>query len=251
MSQVVTFEDGGYRFIRGVFPYSAGVAAAPGFEIERVRLNRPLPFAEGFAAIEAHLKAIGRPMTAFCACEMRSPKPFSEGSFGDFNTMYVDKLKSWNIFRDNTNPIARSNVCPAVSPPAEPSLYAFCYTVPVSGAASRQSFVIAGSAEAPEGKSNYRDHIIRLGDISPEGIREKALWTIGEMERRLAALGFGWADTTATQLYTVHDSWPFIEEEIAQRGAMHSGLTWHYTRPPVVDLEYEMDTRGVYRELVL
>lgn len=251
MSQVVSFEDGGYRFIRGVFPYSAGVAAAPGFEIERVRLSRPLPFAEGFGAIEAHLHAIGRPLTAFCACEMRSPKPFSEGSFGDFNTTYVNKLKSWNIYRNDTNPIARSNVCPIILPPDEPSLYAFSYTVPLTGAASRQSFIIAGSAEAPEGMPNYRDYIVRLGDTSADGIREKACWTLGEMERRLAALGFGWNDTTATQLYTAHDSWPFIEAELAKRGAMRNGLTWHYTRPPVINLEYELDTRGVYRELVI
>lgn len=34
-------------------------------------------------------------------------------------------------------------------------------------------------------------------------------------------------------------------------GAVHSGITWQYCRPPVVDLEYEMDCRGVRRELVL
>ena len=76
-------------------------------------------------------------------------------------------------------------------------------------------------------------------------MREKARYVLGEMERRLAALGFGWADTTATQVYTVRDLHPFLADEIVRRGAAPAGLTWHYARPPVRDLEYEMDCRAV------
>jgi hypothetical protein len=68
------------------------------------------------------------------------------------------------------------------------------------------------------------------------------------MESRLADLGFGWADATATQVYTVHDLHPFLADEIVRRGAADAGLTWHYCRPPVVELEYEMDCRGVALE---
>ena len=67
----------------------------------------------------------------------------------------------------------------------------------------------------------------------------------------MAALGFTWAEVTATQLYTVCNVHPFLADELVRRGAMASGLTWHYTRPPVVDLDYEMDCRGVRRELVI
>jgi hypothetical protein len=28
-------------------------------------------------------------------------------------------------------------------------------------------------------------------------------------------------------------------------------LTWHFARPPVIDLEYEMDCRRVLREVVI
>ena len=35
------------------------------------------------------------------------------------------------------------------------------------------------------------------------------------------------------------------------RGAASGGIVWNYTRPPVVDLEYEMDVRGAAREIVL
>jgi hypothetical protein len=60
-----------------------------------------------------------------------------------------------------------------------------------------------------------------------------------------------WADTTATQVYTVHDLYPFLAEEIVRRGVARAGLTWHYARPPVQGLEYEMDCRSVGRERVV
>ena len=75
--------------------------------------------------------------------------------------------------------------------------------------------------------------------------------TLNRTSLSLTALGFGWADTTATQVYTVHDLHPFLAGEIVRRGAARSGLTWHYARPPVRDLEYEMDCRAVGRESVV
>jgi hypothetical protein len=36
-----------------------------------------------------------------------------------------------------------------------------------------------------------------------------------------------------------------LADEIVRRGAAQHGLTWHFARPPVVDLEYEMDCRSV------
>jgi len=44
---------------------------------------------------------------------------------------------------------------------------------------------------------------------------------------------------------------PFLAEEIARRGAMPAGLSWHFARPPVEGLDFEMDVRGVARELVI
>jgi hypothetical protein len=60
------------------------------------------------------------------------------------------------------------------------------------------------------------------------------------MARRLAALGFVWADTTATQVYTVHDFHPFMADVVVRSGAARSGVAWHYARPPVQMLEYEI-----------
>jgi len=249
MAEIIEFPDGGYRHILGVLPYSAGAAAQPGYAIERARFAKVLPLAEGYAAIAAHLQSLGRPLTALCAAELRSPAPFTDEGFGVFNREYIATLTAWKLYRDGVNPVARSNLAPAINPPAVPGFYAFSYTVPATDA--RPTFVIAGSGEAPEGKANYRDHIVRRGDVSPDGLREKALWVLGEQERRLAALGFAWRDVTATQVYTVHDIHPFLASELVARGADAGGITWHYVRPPVVDIEYEMDCRGLARELVL
>jgi hypothetical protein len=112
------------------------------------------------------------------------------------------------------------------------------------------SFVIAGGAEARAGAGSYVERTVRLGDTSPAGLREKAVYVLGEMERRLAAFGLTWSDTTATQVYTVHEIHPFVADEIARRGAMRSGLTWHFNRPPVRELDYEMDCRGVAHERI-
>jgi hypothetical protein len=236
--------DGSYRFVPGVPPYSAGVAAESGFRIERATLASPLPVAEGFRRIQAHLEGLGRPLTALCACELRSPAPFSEAGFADFNRGYVGVLQEWGLFRDGANPVARSNVCPLVRPPEVPGFHAFSYTLPGPGA----GFVVAGNGEAPEGKATYRDHIVRRGDLSPEGLREKARWVFAEQERRLKALGFGWRDATAAHVYTVHEGFAFAAEELAGRGLRREGLSRELCRPPVVDIEFEMDCRGISRE---
>ena len=173
MAELISFQDGGYAFLEGVFPYSQGVKALPGYAIERLRFARPLPIAEGFRAIEAQLAALGRPRTALCAAELRSPKPFSFGGFGAFNEGYVDVLKSWQLYRADRNPVARSNVAPEIEPPAEPCFYAFCYTVPAS--APQDSFVVAGSGEWPEG-GRFPEAIVARGDVSAVGLRAKARW---------------------------------------------------------------------------
>ena len=254
MAETAQFGAGNYRYIRGPFQYSGGVAAEPGFAIERARFSKPLPIVDGFAAIEAHLAALDRPLTSFCACELRSPAPFTEAGFIAFNRVYVGTLERWGIFRDDENPVARSNVCPEINPPPEPSFEAFSYTVPAQSAgpaSTETSFVIAGSGEASEGPGSYEERIIRLGDQSPEAMREKARYVLGALETRLDALGVNWGQATTTQAYTVYDLHPFFADEIIARGAAPAGLTWYYARPPVEGLDYEMDVRRVPVERVL
>jgi hypothetical protein len=243
------FPAGNYRFIPAVFQYSSGAAAGSGFEIERVRFDRLLPLAEGFASAAKYIRAAGQPLTSFCACELRSPAAFTEDGFRTFNEHYVKTLAQWGLFDGTVNPVARSNVCPEIDPPAEPSFHAFSFTRPSQS--TTPTFVIAGGAELGGGNGSYPERIVRYRDLSPDGVREKVRFTVGEMENRLGAFGFGWKDTTAVQAYTVCDFDPLMADELVRRGATRSGLTWHFARPPVIDLEYEMDCRRVMRETVI
>jgi len=246
---VSAFAAGNYRFIPAVFQYSSGAAADAGFEVERVRFDKMPPLAEGFALIAKYIQAASRPLTSFCACELRSPAAFTEDGFLKFNRHYVKTLAEWGLFDGSINPVARSNVCPEIDPPAEPSFYAFSFTRPSQNATP--SFVIAGGAESREGEGTYPERTVRYRDLSPGGLKEKVRFTVGSMEGRLGAFGFGWKDTSAVQAYTVHDFHPAMTDELVRRGAARSGLTWHFARPPVVDLEYEMDCRRVLREVVI
>jgi hypothetical protein len=240
------FVAGGYRYIPAVFQYSGGVASLPGHAIRRVRFRNPVPLAEGFGRIERIITDAGRPLTSFCACELRSPAPFTDEGFRAFNEIYVVTLERWGIFQGGRNPVARSNVCPEIDPPGEPSFYAFSFTT--QDPAPAPSFVVAGSGEAQEGAARYSERTVRFGETTPHAMRDKAVYVLGEMERRMGLLGFSWADATGAQVYTVHDIHPFLGDEIVRRGAARGGLTWHYCRPPVHGLEYEMDCRGIADE---
>jgi len=237
----------GYAFLKGGFPYSQGVRALPGYGIERVRFARPVAMARGFAAIEAYLQSLGRPRTALCAVELRSPRPFSMSGFREFNETYADVLRQWELFRDGLNPVARSNVAPDVEPPGEPSFYAFSYTVRAQDAAS---LVVAGSGEWPE-DGRFPEDIVARGDISAAGLQAKARCVLDTMQRRLEALGGSWPQVNAVQVYTVHNIHPFLRDEIVRRTGNGGGLTWHYCRPPIEELEYEMDVRSVMLERIL
>jgi hypothetical protein len=243
------FPAGNYRFIPAVFQYSSGAVADSGFEIERVRFDRLLPLAEGFAQVAKYIRDSGRPLTSFCACELRSPAAFTEDGFRTFNQHYVKTLAEWRLFDGSINPVARSNVCPEIDPPSEPSFYAFSFTRPTQS--TTPTFVIAGGAELGGGSGSYPERIVRYRDLSPDGLKDKVRFTVGSMEERLGAFGLGWKDTTGVQAYTVHDFHLVISDELVRRGATRSGLTWHFARPPVIDLEFEMDCRRVMRETVI
>src|SRR5277367_5120630 len=78
MPTVEPFPAGGYRFISHQFQYSGGVAAEPGFRIERARFATSLPLADGFDAIEAYLAGIAdarRPHSALASCAPRRNSP--------------------------------------------------------------------------------------------------------------------------------------------------------------------------------
>jgi hypothetical protein len=236
---------GGFRFLPGGTAYSEGVAAMPGFELVRATLQRPIPYREGFALIDRHLAGLGRPAAALAAIELRSPAPFSMEGFGVFNAGYHEQIQARGLLVGGMNPIARTNVAPAVAPPAEPALFAFSYSLPSAVAGS--SFVSAGAGELVGGT------IIRAGDTSPDGLREKAGVVMGMITERMLGLGGTLADVTAVGVYSIYSPLDFMVDLVLEPlgpAAAHA-FQWFYSRPPVVGLEYEMDLRGVRQEIRL
>jgi hypothetical protein len=241
---------GGYSFLKGISPYSAAVAALPGFEILHLRFTELLPLERGFNAIDSYLESQGRPRQALCAVELRSPGPFTFQGFQNFNQRYIDILRHWGLLLDGTNPVARTHVAPQLLAPAEPSVYGFSLTVAAHNTPA--SFVIAGAGELPEGSLDPHD-VIRSGETSTAAFQEKARFVMGLMSARLAGLDVTWKQVTSAQVYTVHDIHPFLEREIltGMREAASLGIHWHYARPPIESIEYEMDLRGCRREAIL
>jgi len=115
---------GNYRYMPGISAFSCGTVAGPGHEIVHVTLAALLPWRDGFARIERHLREVKRPRTALCGIELRSPAPFTFDGFGTFNEGYRKLLADWSILVGEDNPIPRTNVAPVAAAPAEPSLYA-------------------------------------------------------------------------------------------------------------------------------
>ena len=248
----VACSAGHYRFLPGIDAFSSGAVAMPGHDIVHATLQAAVPYRDGFALIERHLTALGRPRAALCAIELRSPRPFSFGGFDEFNRGYRAILEDWRLLVDGVNPIARTNVAPLVAAPGEPSLHGFCYTVPAEGGApgATPTFVVAGSGDV---RGRTAADIVRRGETSPEALAEKAAYVMQTQQARLAALGATWADVTAVDVYTPHPIHALLERAIlpAMGPAAAHGVQWFLSRPPIEGLEYEMDMRGVRREVRL
>lgn len=236
---------GGYSFLPGApgGPFSGGVTALPGYEIVHATLHALLPWRQAFDQIARHLDGLGRPRAALCAVELRCPAAYTPEGFAAFNAQYRSLLEQWGILVDGYSPAARSNVAPAIFPPAEQSLYAFSYTVP-SPASALPSFVGSGSAERPA---------VRPGETSLDALREKTTDVMGAMRRHLDGLAVTWADVTAVNVYTTNALQAVLEPEILDSmgtAAVH-GVHWFYSRPPVQGLEIEIDLRGTWQEVRL
>lgn len=242
---------GNYQFLPGGEPYSSGVVAGAGYEIVHVTLRRPAPWREGFNRIEAELRDAGCTRHSLCGVELRSPAPYNRAGFLEFNRGYRALLEEWDLLVDGQNPVARTNVAPVWAAPSEPCLYGFSYTVPAARDTAR-TFVVAGAGEL-RGGSIEAAAVIRPGETSPDAMREKAGYVMQAMSRRLEALGVGWDQVTVTEIYTAQALEPLLGPVIMERigaSALH-GVRWHPARPPIDELEFEMDVRGVRVELFI
>ncbi len=240
---------GHYHFLKGIDPYSCGVIADLGYEIVNITLKNPIPWREGFTHIEAYLKAQGQGRTALCAIQLRSPAPFTMEGFIAFNHGYCQVLQEWGLYVDELNPLARTNVAPLVEPPEVPMLCGFSYVLPCDKAA-QPTFIIAGAGELLEGALNS-EGILRRGETDIDAMREKAAYVVEVMAERLLGLDGAWDAVNRINIYTVQAISGLVEEIVLPKlaAAKAHGIHWYPSRPPIVDIEYEMDMRGVMREL--
>lgn len=249
MPEPIRFAPGNYACLASPgAPFSAGVVAEPGHALHRARFVRPLPMAQGFAALAAHLARIGRPPTALAGLELRSPAPMSRAEFAAFNAEYLKTLHGWGLQAGDINPAARSNIAPILEVPAETTLFAFTYTVPEAGAAG--DFLISGKPEIRGGPEGLRE-IVGDRDTSLRGMERKARFVIEFLQAQVQALGGDWSGVTGTQVYTPHDIRPLLEPVFAPVGLTVQGIAWFPAWPPVRELDFEADVRRVRMEIAL
>lgn len=249
--QVLDHPTGDYRFLTGIAPYSSSVIAQPGFALVRAQFARPLPIQQGFDRIAAFLTEAGRPRQSLCSMELRIPAPLSFEGFIAFNATYRSVLADWDILVGEMNPVARTNVAPAVAAPAEPSIYAFTFTAPNIYNLTDPTFVVAGAGDLRDQADLTPGAIVRPGETSHDALVEKANTVMDVMTERLHGISVDWPQVSAVNIYTVHPLDHFIEPVLFPKlgsVAVH-GVHWYYSRPPIANLEYEMDLRHVGADL--
>jgi hypothetical protein len=249
---LVANPKGNFSFLPAIEAFSAGAVAMPGHEVIHVAFASPPPLRKGYELIDRFLRDRGRPAQALCGIELRSPRPMTLPDFEAFNRGYVELLKERDIFVDGVNPVARTNVAPVCDPPSEASLYAFSFTEPSPdapftfiGAGGGDRIIQSAKKDGPE--------IVAEGTLSHELMREKVAFVLGLMDKRLAGLGVDWSQVSAVNVYTAHSIFPFLETLLLPRlgPAKTHGVHWHFVRPPVRGMEFEMDVRGCRQELVV
>ena len=243
--------EGHFRFLQGIEPYSCGVIADENYELVRVTMLRNTQWEDGFNKIYRHLSNQPHHMRALASIELRSPKVRTMQEFVDFNSQYMNVINKFGLLANDLNPIARTNVVPDQSEITETTVHAFSYTRRRENNGPK-SFVVAGSGEL-RGSDLNSMNIVRRHDTSQEGLKEKVVFVRDVMSDRLSGLGVSWSDVTSISIYTVQPVNSILNESLRHsiRDADRFGLQVFFTRPPVYDIEFEMDARGVYFEELL
>ena len=244
-------ERGSFRFTRGSAFYASGVIADPGFEIVRATFDKSLPLGAGFDAVQHHLQARGRPPQALCGLELRGPAPYpTRPLFMEFNSKYVDRLRRLDLLVDGLIPITRANLAVVDGSVREQHVYAFMYTVPSEF--ERTTFAISATADLKIYSEGAVENVA-AGDVSPSGLKEKVTFVVDALDRKLRDLGTSWDMATQIGVYCVHPIGDLIPQVIlpAAGSGGRNGVTWYFTKPPIVGLEVEIDVRAVLQELIV
>jgi hypothetical protein len=237
---------GGYRFLPAGGVFNSGALPLPGHEIVHVLFKPWMATDKAWDVIEGVLRRAGRPPQALCGMELRIPRQLTFDEFRAFNAPYIEQLRKWGLIFGEFSAVSRTNVAVLLDAPSVPSVHAFSYATPSSQQGT--TFCVSGTADiGPSGA------IIAPKDVSKDGMKQKLEYVIGVITNRLSKLGLSWEDATHTDLCVTRDIGDLMETVVAPglQGAAARGLRVHFARPPIVDSEVELETRGVHRELVL
>ncbi len=246
--------EGNFSYLEGSGTYCRGVIADEEFSLIHATLRRVIPVAQAFEAIRRYLEGIGRPMAALCGAEVRVPQPLTFEGFSAFNKTYIALLDQYALRQDGRATMTRTNVAPlpAAIAPSEPGLFGFTYTAPRTRPDDRKAFIVSGAGELKDGPPT-RESIVRVGETTPDAMREKAEFVMASIEGTLKALGATWDDATQINLYTAHVEGGYLDEAVFARigPAARYGVHWMYSKPPIQEIEFELDVRGTGKELFL
>jgi hypothetical protein len=251
LALLLDHHQGNYQFLKGIGPYSCGVVAMPGYEIVHSRLMQPVPLHLGYQQMVKRLEKEGRSIKALCGMQLRIPTPLSFEGFSHFNQEYQHRLKELDLFLDDINPLARTNIAIPALGIREPMLHAFSYTIPSD--LKSPTFVVAGAGDLKDQTDLSPDAIVRPGETSGDALQEKASVVMAVMEERLAGLQVDWPLATTVDVYTVYPVQPYLVDTILKpigKASWH-GVNWYYGEPPIQGLGFEMDVRGVRTEQVI
>lgn len=237
--QTVLHPSGSFRFLPAITAYSAGFAASNGYEITALRLLDCPTLAIGFERIDEEIKRRGLAPAALAGLQLRSPGAFSFEEFAKFNDEYRQLLIQRGLIIDGVNPVSRTNVIPIHDGPAVPTIAVAFIVNPALGRGG-SDFVVAGAGEVNGDLGP--ENIVAHGDISQNGLALKVDCVLNIMLERLHALGASGGSPTNVNVYTAHEilGLPGMIQMKLPTISINGYATW-LTRPPVNEIEYEMD----------
>jgi hypothetical protein len=240
---------GGFWFLPAIRAYSAGVAADDDHEIVRASFREPIPWQTGIARAGRVVRSdFGRPPSAICSVELRSPRALSYGRFGAFNRSYVAALANAGIADADVTPTARTNVVPAGFGRDEPVLWAFSFTRQRTQALPEPSYVISGAAESTTLSAQT---VHRATEHSVEARADKARFVIELLTGRLEALELMPARGHTVSVYADWLPPAAAVDLILALAGSSSSFVYCRSRPPVEAVEFEMDVRRPIAEITI
>ena len=248
----IAISEGGFRYIPDTAsPFSSGVAALQGNVLIRVRLRKPLPLEQGLEMVTKYLAGAGCHPSALAGLELRSPSVMSRAEFNTFNQRYLSALRIRGFVANETAPLTRTNVVPVYDPPKTEVVHAFTYAAPGDRrtASAGSTFLLSGHPEQA-GK-----HVIAPGDVSPDGMRQKAGFVIAKLREVVTALGGSWTDLTGMQIYMTQPA-SLVADVVRGAGLSNLGPQFFVAAVPVAGFdgfryEFEADIRSIELERVV